>query len=242
MKISKLLLSVILLSLIGCSTGVPKLQSSVDRVKGELDDVRSIQAEQLTNIEDLRSQIQELRGRLDRVEFSSRPSNPQVSMGGDIPVVSPDGGTRVRKPTPAIVPVDLLGEDEDEASTLSAEVGPRFLEGLQLTREGEFSQARSVFEEVLDLIHSEPQAARVIFWLGISAEGLNENARAIKHYAELVTRFPKSIRVPSALYRQASVLIRLGDKVAAGAVFRKLIADYPKSVDAANAKKRLKDI
>jgi TolA-binding protein len=57
----------------------------------------------------------------------------------------------------------------------------------------------------------------------------------------VLAKFPKSGRAPLALLRQGSLMIRLGDAKTAKVVFKKLVADYPKSAEASRARERLKE-
>jgi len=64
----------------------------------------------------------------------------------------------------------------------------------------------------------------------------------LRAYTEVATRFPKSNRAPTALYRQALVLVRLGDRKTATLSLRKLVDDYPKSPEAQMAKDKIKEL
>ena len=89
---------------------------------------------------------------------------------------------------------------------------------------------------------STPKASVPLFWQGVAFDGLSDNRGALKAYSEVVSRYPKSNRAPSALYRQSLVFVRLGDKKTATLSLRKLLDDYPKSPEAAMAKDKLKEL
>ena len=69
-----------------------------------------------------------------------------------------------------------------------------------------------------------------------------DNGKALAAYHEVVTKYPKHQRAALALYRQALVFIRLKDSKTAGLTLRKLIAEFPGSSEAAQAKEKLKDL
>jgi TolA-binding protein len=85
-------------------------------------------------------------------------------------------------------------------------------------------------------------APMVLFWKGVAMEGKNNPRGALEFYLAITTQHSKSERAAAALLRQGSVLIRIGDKKTARLVFNKLVADFPKSAEAARARDRLKDL
>jgi TolA-binding protein len=86
------------------------------------------------------------------------------------------------------------------------------------------------------------RAAVPLFWEGVAFDGLHDDRQALRAYAEVVSRYPKSQRAPSSLLRQASVLVRLGDPKAARLSLQKLLDDYPRAPEAAIAKDKLRDL
>jgi len=221
----------------GCAN-VAQLQSDVDRLSASLADLRSSQAEQFADLGTIKSDVRQLSGRLDELEHSQK-----AGLGSDLNAVRQDlNALKTRVPPPAIVPADALDEDQRRAAELPQEVGVKFESALQNIREGQFSVAQGLFEESLDSVYGTQAAPMMLFWLSVADEGANQNEKAVKHYAEIITRYPKYRRTPLALLRQASVLIRLGDKKTASLTLKKLIADFPKTAEAARAKERLKDL
>jgi TolA-binding protein len=57
----------------------------------------------------------------------------------------------------------------------------------------------------------------------------------------VVARYPEGEKAPDALYRQGEALLKLGPgyQKAAGKAFQRVIAEYPNSARAADAKKQL---
>ena len=221
----------------GCAN-LTKLQSDIDQVSASVADLRSSQAEQLADLGALRSDMRQLSGRLDELEHSQK-----MGLGSDLNAVRQDlNALKTRVPPPAIIPADALDDDQGRAVDLPQGVGGKFESALQNLREGQYVVAQGLLEESLDGVFGTSAAPMVLFWLGVAEEGMNQNEKAVKHYAEIITRYPKYRRTPLALLRQASVLIRLGDKKTASLSLKKLIADFPKSTEAARAKERLKDL
>ena len=224
--------------LVGCSERMNKLELDVKRMEGSLNDLRSFQAEQTTKLSSLETEIRDLSGKLEELQYSQKRQ-----IGSVIDTLQSDvSSLRRRFPPPPIVPAATLEEDEAGISRMPSELAGPVGQGLQNLREGNFEKAASYWDEALYLTGSTQWAPLCLFWRGVSYDGLNDYKRAVEAYHEVATKFPKHSRAPLALLRQASVLIRLGDKVAAKVTLEKLIASYPKSGEVARAKERLKDL
>jgi TolA-binding protein len=227
-------LSTVILSACGSS----QLQQDFRRLEQSVSDLRRFQAEQTTRISTLETQVRQTVGRVDELEYSQNKR-----LGSDLSSLKQDVlSLRRRVPPPAIVPQVQLETDEAAAASFPAALSESFSTGLQRIREGNFEASRAAFTELADLSAGTDYAAAMYFWLGITGEGLNDTRLALESYHTLVNQYPANPRVPSALLRQASVLIRVRDSKSAKLVLNKLIAQFPKSSEASTAKQKLKDL
>lgn len=226
-----------LMTLCGC--GVSQAKLDIERLERSQEDVRSFQAEQTTQISALRNEVRMLTGRVEELEHSQS----QSSVGSEISTLKRDLSTlRRRVPPPALVPVAALEADEALAAGLSPEIGKPLDDALIALREGSYSVAVPMLQSLLDSGGGSQWTANVLFWLAVAYDGSGETKRSLTTYNDLVTNFPKHERTPLALLRQGSLLIRFGDKQTAGLVFKKLVAEYPKTAEAAQARERLRDL
>lgn len=225
-----------LLALVACADTGSQLR--VQRLEASLGDLRSFQAEQTTQISAMQSELRALQGRVEELEYvqNQRLGSTLSSLQQDLSTL------RRRVPPPAIVPVPALEADESLAGTLPGEVGQRLSEALLRVREGKFDEALLLLQDVNRLAVGTPTAAVATFWGAVSFEGLAQFPRAVAAYNDVISQFPRHPRASLALLRQASVLIRLGDTNAAKLTLQKLIADYPRSSEATQARQRLKDL
>ncbi len=232
MRLVALVLVVSLTS--GCS--VYDLGKKVSRLERNVTDLRALQAEQTESINSLDSQIKLLAGRLEELEFSQNRK-----LGSDLSALKEDlSALRKRVPPPAGVPVAELEADEGWARELPEETGRIFLDGLALIREGKFADAAPLLDNAVEQSQSTGKAGVVLFWQGVAYDGLLDNRSALRSYAEVVGRYPKSHRAAASLLRQSDVFVRLGDKKTAQLSLKKLVEDYPKSPEAVEAKDKLK--
>lgn len=203
-----------------------------------MEDLSEIQREQRSDLEALDSQLKLIEGRLEQLELGTHKT-----LGADLSALKQDiSSLRRRVPPPAAVPVAELEADEVWANQLPAESAQIFMDAMGALREGRFEDALPLLQAASEQADSAEKAGVVLFWQGVAYDGLRDNKGALRSYAEVVGRFPKSRRAPSSLLRQSEVLVRLGDKATARDSLKKLIKDYPKSPEASDAKERLKDL
>ena len=69
--------------------------------------------------------------------------------------------------------------------------------------------------------------------------GLKQYEQAILSYQQVIKKYPKGNKVPSAMLRQAAAFQELKDKTSTRLLLQKIIKTYPNSSEAAIAKKRL---
>jgi TolA-binding protein len=214
------------------------LEGDLRRVQTNLNDLRGFQAEQTTKIASLETEVRQLSGRLEELEFAQNKR-----LGSDLTDLKRDlTDLKRRVPPPPIVPAAVLENDERSASRMPPEISPIFSEAFQNLREGRFSDAESHLREALELSRGTEWAADSLFWLGVAQEGGNNNKDALQSYYAVAKEFPKGKKAALALLRQASVLVRLGDSKTARLTLNKLISDFPRTEEAARAKERLKDL
>jgi len=222
----------------GCSQNTSKLVTDVTRLQKELNDLRGFQAEQTSQISSLQDRLREVSGRIEELEYSQ-----QRRLGGDIDRLKSDlSNLKRRVPPPAVVPLAQLERDESMIPTLPPETGRLFDDALVALREAKFSESATLLNECLAQSYKAAWYPNVLFWLAVAHEGSGDFKSSLRYYYELSTDYSKHERAALALLRQGSILIRLGDTPSAKLSFQKLIAQYPKSAEASQAKGRLKDL
>ena len=229
-------LSALVAFLAGCSSIAGSKE--LERLERSVNDLRAMQSEQSDVVSALDSQVRELSGRLEELEFAQNKR-----FGTDLSALKEDiSSLRRRVPPPASVPAPELEADEAWASSLPAETSQVFRDALSLIREAKFEDSLPLLSSVFERVSGGPKGAVPLFWQGVAYDGLSDNRGALKAYSEVVAKYSKSNRAPTALYRQALVLARLGDKKTASLSLKKLLDDYPKSPEAPMARDKLKEL
>ena len=253
-SISRFFILSALTALCACSSSQVS-RKDITRLENSVNDLRGYQAEQTTQISALQTQIQRLNGRLEELDHSiSRrgsmmPQNPPYgapsyqsdSMGEaqSAPELSAPPRPRASTP-PAVVPVNLLEDDELLVRKLPTNVGRTFAEALEKIREGSFRESLPLLQQLVQIGERSEWTPNVLFWLGVTYDGLGEDRNALRAYNDLLVQYPRNKRAAMALSRQATVLARSGDKKTAQLLQKKLLNEYPDSPEAAKAKEDLK--
>lgn len=114
------------------------------------------------------------------------------------------------------------------------EEGRSILEAAELDRSrGNLELARSGFEEFLNKYGDSEAADDALYWLGDLAYANGEYTASLQRFEELQERFPQSERLPAALYKSRSCLLKLGRQEDAWTVGGDLLSRFPDSTEAA---------
>jgi tol-pal system protein YbgF len=224
-----LLLSLLLLTFVACSDS--KINSLELRLDRDLRQMREQIAVQNNQIEELRSELGRVTGKVEEVQYVATGRTQELEQ--TLKKVS----SRVPPPPPVIE--SLLNEDDRLIAKQSGPAAELFAQGLQFLREGDFSNARDLFAR---FVEENPKTAftdNAYLWQGISHEALGEWDRAVASYSLGFQRFPAEDRVPACLFKLAESFERMGQKKDAQLTFEKLIDEYPRSEFTPKAKERV---
>lgn len=87
-----------------------------------------------------------------------------------------------------------------------------------------------------------PLASNAVYWVARCYQLKGDRQQAISKFYEVVTKYPKGGKAPSALWEQGNLFIDMGDTPDARLALGKLIKDYPNSEEAGRARKRLTEL
>lgn len=105
-----------------------------------------------------------------------------------------------------------------------------------------YNEAYSLFSDFTEKYHSSQLAVNARFWSGDCLYNQKEYALAILEYQNVIADNPHHAKAPAALYKQALSFEKLQDIETAKIVYKKIVIEYPKSEQAADAQKRLKEL
>ncbi len=190
------------------------------RLQGEITDIQR----QLLQVQELTGQSQQ---RLSQLKAQIDARDEQAEAAGARPPAAAPGDTAARAAAPAATPVATADQMYQGARA-------------QLLR-GALSTARSGFQELVRAYPTHPLVPDALFGIGQTFEGSTADSVTF-YYNAVVSRFPRSARAPTALYRLGKLEEDRKNVAAARAYYDRVIKEYPASDDADLAREKLKTL
>lgn len=108
-------------------------------------------------------------------------------------------------------------------------------------RGGDYDACIDRFRRFLQTYPTSPYADDSAYWMAECHFKKGDYKSAILRFDDVVARYPEGDKSADALYRQGEALLKLGPNYAkaAGKAFERVIAEYPSSPRAGEAKKQL---
>ena len=106
-------------------------------------------------------------------------------------------------------------------------------------KEEKYEDAMMGFGALLKKYPESDRADNAQFWIGECYMNLKQYEKAILAYQEVIKKYPKGNKVPSAMLRQAVAFLEIKDKTSTKLLLKKIINKYPNTSEAQIAKKKL---
>ncbi|MGE5531333.1 MAG: tol-pal system protein YbgF [Bacteroidota bacterium] len=198
------------------------LRADIAKMRGQLDELNynleAAQKRQKDFYIDLDSRLRRLEG--------GKTDGAEVANGAAADGAGTEGAAA---PAPAPMPaVDPANEGKDYEAALVALKGSRFKDAL------------TAFTAFIKNYPKSIQQPSAYFWSGYIYSQLKDNAKAAEMYGKVAANWPTDPRAPDALAEQAGSLDAIGDKAGARKVREQLVAKFPTSDAARQARAALK--
>lgn len=227
---------------------IDALQTQVNELSQRGEDASRNQLDFTNQLESLRADIAKMRGQIDELNYNleaaqKRQKDFYIDLdsrlrrleGGKTEGAEGANGTNVSvegaegAAAPAPMPaVDPANEGKDYEAALVALKGSRFKEAL------------TAFSAFIKNYPKSTQQPSAYFWSGYIYSQLKDNAKAADMYGKVAANWPTDPRAPDALAEQAGALDAIGDKAGARKVREQLVAKFPASDAARQARAALK--
>ena len=254
-----------LLLLAGCATRAELVQQDRE-LRGILLDQRRQMQEVQKEVERLRADLEEghprrpgggapgedrltvLEQRLSELERATGSGSPPPA--ATAPPATPPAATASAPPAGARPPA-AAGDDEwrqeiareqKAAGTVNAPERTEYLTLLDgLARQ---DCARTVPQlNGFAANHKDSSLAdNALYWAARCYALRGDQNQAVTKFYDVVTKYPKGDKAPSALWAQGNLFVEMGDSPDARLAFAKLIRDYPSSEEAARARQKLSEL
>jgi len=109
-------------------------------------------------------------------------------------------------------------------------------------KKGDINTARTGFRKYLRVFPDTEYSDNAQYWIAESFFIEKKYREAILEFEEVLRKYPRGNKAPSALLKQGLAFYRLGDKTSARLLLQKVIKDHPGSNEAKIAKKELEKL
>lgn len=220
---------------IGCGAGkIQQLEDENRKLRSELTDLRSIQAQQSTDISEIKNQLRSISGNVEEIQH--------VSIGKTKELEASIIQLKSRVPPPAGVPEDLLNQDDDKIAAIQGESADLYRKALSELRTGDFDAAKASLSQFIEANPGTAFTDNAIFWLGVVYEKLGQNDRAIISYSEVFQKYPAEDMVAPALFNLSEAFGKLGSKSDQIVTLQKLVDEHKATPYAQKGLERLKQL
>lgn len=204
------------------------------RTRTDITDIRSIQADQNASLNTLRSEVRDLAGKIEELQYTSTGKTKELER------TIQRLGSRV--PPPAGVPEDLLSRDEERIATLTGPAADLYRKGLQQLRDGDIENSRASFQRFVEENPGTAFTDNALFWLGICYTKLGQYDRAVVSFSQVFQSYPAEDMVPPALYYLAQTFLTNGSTEDAILSLQKLVDEHPRSSYAIKGQSQLREL
>lgn len=213
---------------------VEEIGQQTKSVKNDLADLRQLQAQQSSAINEIRAELRTLQGRIEELQHTS--------VGKTAELESTITALQARVPPPPGVPEDLLNADESKIGSITGAAADQYRKALSEVRTGNFDASRQTLTSFVDANPGTAFTDNALFWLGITYDKLNQYDRSIGSFSEVYQKYPAEDMVAPSLYYLSETLVKMGSKNEAVLTLQKLVDEHGSSAFGARGKARLQEL
>jgi tol-pal system protein YbgF len=242
-----IILTVLLIVLAGCATKrdlvivdekINNIRADQKEMKEKIDRLDSLFFSETEESTKLRAEI---RSSIDALMEQFRVT--QASLGdiqSSIAMIPAQGKQ------PIFPPVTGTGSTTDSTGAAAAVPGidcqALYDESFINVRRGQYEESVQGFREYLKYCGTQDLADNARFWIGEALYSMEKYNDAITEFSQLIKDYPNSEKRAGSLYKIARSYEELGQKTEAKNAFRKLVDEYPGTLEAQQAQEKLKEL
>jgi tol-pal system protein YbgF len=263
-NLAYLLVTIFLLAVFGCATtsDLKEVQSDLNKKVDEkltameadiaamkksvdaTDVMRKGQANTAADLTDLRDNLNQLRGQLEALAANAKKQEQQL----DNLLLKINFIENFLEIGPKNIPTASLEKGKSETDTPDANKSKAtdkdraYSSAYNTFREGNYSKARTEFQNFLAAYPKSEYSDNAQFWIGECYFFENKYEQAILAYQEVITKYPNGNKTPNAMLKQALAFIEIRDTISAKLLLQKVVKKYPGSNVAKTAEAKLKTL
>ena len=214
---------------------IGKLRTQIDDVTQRIQSVTQNQVDFSNQTESIKADIAKLRGQLDELTYNLDAAQKRQK---DFYV---DLDNRLRK-------IESQGQAEQSQADSKAEAAKAadaaamrdYEAALTALKASDFKKAVDGFDAFIKSSPESPQLPAAYFFSGYCYSHLKQPAKAAEMYRQVSDKWPDDEHAPDALLSRADIMEVAGQRKEARALLTSLVAKYPNSDAAIQAKAKLK--
>ena len=232
-----------------------KLQAQIDdlrahdaqleeKQKALLDSVATsngAKANAIADLDELRSNVQELRGKTEELESTlSKLQNKDNSNKDALDKAIADMDARVRalEEKTGLVKAGAGGGEDKTAQNEKA----AYEDAYSMYKAERFEEAKNKFKAFVKKYPNSRNAANAQYYLGECLYSQQDYENAVLQFDKVISSYPGSDKLPAAYLKLGYSFLKLNQDKDAKLFFQKIITDFPDSEQAEIARKMLKQI
>ena len=223
------------------------LNDSLRGLKGELASFQGNVLGDLFKVRDGLIEIRALTGQSQsritelRAELEQRNAIQQSTPPAALPPTSPTSGVQSSPaPTTPVKPTDSTAAAMSASTTPPLGPNQLYTAALDQLRRGSTSAARAGFTDFLAQYPTHERAGDAQYYIAETLERDTKPLDAEAAYLSVYTRFPRSEKAPTSMFKRAALLRGQGKADRAREVLDLLVKTYPRSDEADLARERLR--
>jgi tol-pal system protein YbgF len=207
-----------------------------------------------TDIESLREELSQIKGKLEETQFLSEKSKSTAIEAEDkareqLNSLSQDLEKAKTRIAQLETYLNLEKDQSTKAATAPTSSAPSKApdaKGLYDTAKqaydaGDLDKARTGFEAMLKAFPKAAEADNAQFWIGETYYQQKWYEKAILEYQKVIEKYPKGNKVAAALLKQGLSFFNIGDKPNSRLILQDLVKKYPSTNEGRIAAQKLKE-
>lgn len=201
-------------------TDINKLQADIVKLQNQLTDMQKNQADLSVQMEELNINIRGLDGKIEEtnerfVIFGQKLDDTNVDFTNKLSLLSEKVTKKIEETKPT--PTQIYGASYTDYTM------------------GNYDLAIGGFQDYLQQYPKGTFVANAQFWIGNCYYAKDDYANAVKNLDIVISDFPKSAKIPSAKLKKALSLLKLQNKAGAIEVFKDIVKNHSKTIEARQA-------
>ena len=229
-------------------------EKRMETMSEQMKDSQGLVADMVSDLKELKNQINKLNGRLEELEHKNGQMSPETltKMNETVTMLKAQQETsstqlnqiqnelKEQRAFIEKVTTSLSSQSSGASKSQKKRAKNELNHALELIKKDAYADARAELEPLIDHSDLTPgEKNKVLFGLGKVEYFTKNHEKSMVYFSKIFSRFPKASLAPACLLFIGRNLEKMNKKEEAKEAFTKVIEDYPGTSEAKEAKKEL---